>query len=1096
MSDTKSGDDKTLHVSTKKTLTIKRGGVEQSTVRQNFSHGRTKNVVVETKKRRIHKPEDTPAPAPNVAAGLKPRAPEAAPAKPATPAPAPAAAAPAPAAPAASAPQKVAPAPQPLNPGGKPKQIEFAPRPAPAPAAEAAPTPAEPVAATPAAESAPAAQAAPAPVEAKAAEVPAEAPAPASAPVEASAPAAATPAAEAPAAQAPAAAAPQEAPRAAAPTAAATPQQQRPAASTSTSGQARPGQSPSQAPAGRGGRDGYGGNRDGGNRDGGRGPRSDNRPDNRGGTNNRPGSTGRDDRRPQAATAPGQRQPRGAVLSDLSSREMDARRRALELAKQREVEARRLFQEDEARRIAEDERRRAEREESERRQAEEQARLDAEAEAKRKAEADAATRRGNKPAPTAKEAAPLSPADAEAAAQRAEKGEGRRRSIADDEEAARRSANAPRRSPRGGAPAEAAKPARPARDEGRRSGKLTLDKALTAEEGGRGRSLSSIRRRQEKFKRSQQNTPREKIIREVILPETITIQELANRMSERAVDVIKFLMKEGQMMKPGDIIEADLAELIAVEFGHTVNRVAESDVETGIFGVEDNPEKLVSRPPVVTIMGHVDHGKTSLLDAIRKTKVVSGEAGGITQHIGAYQVEQNGHLISFIDTPGHAAFTAMRARGAQATDIAVLVVAADDSVMPQTIESIHHAKAAGVPIVVAINKIDKPSADPAKVRSGLLQHEVFVESMGGEVLDVEVSAVKGTGLDKLLEAILLQAELLDLKADPTRTAEGVVIEAQLDKGRGPVATVLVQTGTLKVGDIVVTGDEWGRVRALINDKGEQLKEAPPSMPVEILGMQGTPHAGDRFAVVENESKAREISEYRQRLAREKQVAKSAGQRGSLEQMMSQLQDTGLKDFPLLIKGDVQGSIEAITGSLDAISTDEVRALIVHSGAGAITESDISLAAASNAAIIGFNVRANKQAREAAEREGIEIRYYNIIYDLVDDVKDAMSGLLSPERRETFLGNAEIREVFNITKVGKVAGCLVTEGEVERGAGVRLIRDNVVIHEGTLKTLKRFKDEVQKVISGQECGMAFERYEDIRQGDVIECFRVEHVARTL
>ncbi|WP_245308907.1 translation initiation factor IF-2 [Aurantimonas sp. 22II-16-19i] len=922
-------------------------------------------------------------------------------------------------------------------------------------------------------------------------ELPAQAPA--AAPAEASAPAAATPAAEAPAAQAPAAAAPQEAPRAAAPTPAATPQP-RPAASPSAPSQARPGQS--QAPAGRGGRDGYGGNRDGGNRDGGRGPRSDNRPDNRGGANNRPGSGGRDDRRPQAAAAPGQRQPRGAVLSDLSSREMDARRRALELAKQREVEARRLFQEDEARRIAEDERRRAEREESERRQAEEQARLEAEAEAKRKAEADAATRRGNKPAPVAKEAAPLSPADAEAAAQRAEKGEGRRRSIADDEETARRGASAPRRSPRGGAPAEAAKPARPARDEGRRSGKLTLDKALTAEEGGRGRSLSSIRRRQEKFKRSQQNQPREKIIREVILPETITIQELANRMSERSVDVIKFLMKEGQMMKPGDIIEADLAEIIASEFGHTVNRVAESDVETGIFGVEDNPEKLVSRPPVVTIMGHVDHGKTSLLDAIRHTKVVSGEAGGITQHIGAYQVEQNGHKISFIDTPGHAAFTAMRARGAQATDIAVLVVAADDSVMPQTIESIRHAKAAGVPIVVAINKIDKPGADPAKVRSGLLQHEVFVESMGGEVLDVEVSAIKGTGLDKLLEAILLQAELLDLKADPTRTAEGVVIEAQLDKGRGPVATVLVQTGTLKVGDIVVTGDEWGRVRALINDKGEQLKEAPPSLPVEILGMQGTPHAGDRFAVVENESKAREISEYRQRLAREKQVAKSAGQRGSLEQMMSQLQDTGLKDFPLLIKGDVQGSIEAITGSLDAISTDEVRALIVHSGAGAITESDISLAAASNAAIIGFNVRANKQAREAAEREGIEIRYYNIIYDLVDDVKDAMSGLLSPERRETFLGNAEIREVFNITKVGKVAGCLVTEGEVERGAGVRLIRDNVVIHEGTLKTLKRFKDEVQKVISGQECGMAFERYEDIRQGDIIECFRVEHVARTL
>ncbi|WP_425342195.1 translation initiation factor IF-2 [Jiella mangrovi] len=961
-----------------------------------------------------------------------------------------------------------------MNPGGKPKQIEFGKKPAPAaaPAAEAAATPAP---------EAPAAEAATPPVEAKATETPAAVPAPA-----AEAPVAKAPAAEAPAASAPSEAkAPADsattATAAAAPSASAAPQRTSPAAPS----QQRPRQpAPAQTPVQRG--------RDGAGRDG-RGPRSDGRPDNRNGTPNRPGA--RDDRRPgQQSGAPGQRQPRGAVLSDLSSREMDARRRALELAKQREVEARRVFQEEEARRIAEDERRRAEREEAERREAEEQARLEVEAEARRKAEADAATRRGNKPTAAAKEAVPMSPADAEAAAARAERGEGRRRSGGEEDDARRGPSRA--RGPGKGAPAETPRSTRPDRGEGRRSGKLTLDKALSSEEGSRGRSLSSIRRRQEKFKRSQQNTPREKIIREVVLPETITIQELANRMSERSVEVIKFLMKEGQMMKPGDIIDADLAELIATEFGHTVKRVSESDVEEGIFDVKDNPEHLVSRPPVVTIMGHVDHGKTSLLDAIRQTKVVSGEAGGITQHIGAYQVEQDGQKISFIDTPGHAAFTAMRARGAQATDVAVLVVAADDSVMPQTIESIHHAKAAGVPIVVAINKIDKPSADPSKVRSGLLQHEVFVESMGGEVLDVEVSALTGAGIDKLLEAILLQAELLDLKADPQRTAEGVVIEAQLDKGRGPVATVLVQTGTLKVGDIVVTGDEWGRVRALINDKGAQIKEAAPSMPVEVLGMQGTPLAGDRFAVVENEAKAREISEYRQRLSREMQVAKSAGQRGSLEQMMSQLQDTGLKEFPLLIKGDVQGSVEAIIGALDAISTDEVRATIVHSGAGAITESDIALAAASNAAIIGFNVRANKQAREASTRDGIEIRYYNIIYDLVDDVKDAMSGLLSPERRETFLGNAEIREVFNITKVGKVAGCLVTEGEVERGAGVRLIRDDVVIHEGTLKTLKRFKDEVQKVISGQECGMAFERYEDIRQGDIIECFRVEHVARSL
>ncbi len=631
-------------------------------------------------------------------------------------------------------------------------------------------------------------------------------------------------------------------------------------------------------------------------------------------------------------------------------------------------------------------------------------------------------------------------------------------------------------------------------EDDRRRGKLTLTSNL--EEEGRSRSLSAMRRRQEKFKRSQMQETREKISREVTIPETITLQELAQRMAERSVDIIKYLMKQGQMMKPGDVIDADTAQLIAEEFGHTVKRVAESDVEEGIFDVADNESAMVSRPPVVTIMGHVDHGKTSLLDAIRHANVVSGEAGGITQHIGAYQVVQNGQKITFIDTPGHAAFTAMRARGAQATDIAILVVAADDSVMPQTIESINHAKAAGVPIIVAINKIDKPAADPQKVRTALLQHEVFVESMGGEVLDVEVSAKNKINLDKLLDAVLLQAEMLDLKADPDRTAEGVVIEAQLDRGRGSVATVLIQKGTLHPGDILVAGSEWGRVRALVNDRGEHVKEAGPAMPVEILGLQGTPQAGDRFAVVANEAKAREIAEYRQRLARDKAVARQSGARGSLEQMMNQLQVSGTKEFPLVIKGDVQGSIEAITNALDKLGTDEVRARIVHSGAGGITESDVSLAEASNAAIIGFNVRANKQARNSAEQQGIEIRYYNIIYDLIDDVKAAMSGLLSPERRETFLGNAEILEVFNITKVGKVAGCRVTEGKVERGAGVRLIRDNVVIHEGKLKTLKRFKDEVAEVPSGQECGMAFENYDDIRAGDVIEAFRVEHVSRTL
>jgi translation initiation factor IF-2 len=754
----------------------------------------------------------------------------------------------------------------------------------------------------------------------------------------------------------------------------------------------------------------------------------------------------------------------GVVLTELSTEQIEARRRALEDSKVREVEERRRAADDARRRTDEEERRRREREESARRQAEEEARIQAEAESRRRAEEEARKRTPQVETPTADEA---------------------------EEE---------RRPARGGpvrrlVKPEVAKPVKTKGEEDRRRGKLTLNSALS-EEDARARSLSAMRRRQEKFKRAMHQEPREKIAREVVLPETITIQDLASRMSERAVDVVKFFMKQGQIMKPGDVIDADTAELITSEFGHTVRRVAESDIEEGLFNVADKPEDMEPRPPVVTIMGHVDHGKTSLLDAIRNANVVAGEAGGITQHIGAYQVEKNGQKITFIDTPGHAAFTAMRARGAQATDIAVLVVAADDSVMPQTVESINHAKAAGVPIIVAINKIDKPAANAQKVRTELLRHEVVVESMGGETLDVEVSATKGTNLDRLLEAILLQAEVLDLKANPNRAAEGIVIEAKLDKGRGPVATVLIKTGSLMPGDIIVAGNEWGRVRALVNDRGEHIEEALPSMPVEILGLQGTPLAGDRFAVVNTEARAREITEYRQRLAREKAVAKHVGQRGSLEQMMSQLQNAGMKEFTLLIKGDVQGSIEAIVNALEKLGTEEVRARIVHAGAGAITESDVSLAETSGAAIIGFNVRANAQARDAAERAGIEIRYYNIIYNLVDDVKAAMSGLLSPERRETFLGNAEILEVFNISKTGKVAGCRVTEGKVERGAGVRLIRDHVVIHEGKLKTLKRFKDEVTEVPAGQECGMAFENYEDMRQGDVIEAFRVEMVTRTL
>ncbi|MEH3126759.1 translation initiation factor IF-2 [Agrobacterium cavarae] len=809
--------------------------------------------------------------------------------------------------------------------------------------------------------------------------------------------------------------------------------------------------------------------------------------------------------RPQPSAQPRQQdRPRGNVLHDLSAGEMEARRRALMEAQARDVVEAKQRAEDEARRKVEEERRLvAEKEEAVRRAAEEAAAAKAaENEAPARAEQPAApttttaqpVRRDVRPQSTRPSPVAAAPAPAPEMPGRGVPGVRRTEKDDEDDRGARRTGMPMR----GKAPAPA--PAKPAArlktEEERRRGKLTVTSNLDEEGAQRGRSLASMRRRQEKFRRSQMQETREKITREVILPETITIQELSQRMSERAVDVIKYLMKEGQMMKPGDVIDADLAELIAGEFGHTVKRVSESDIEEGIFNVADVAGDMVSRPPVVTIMGHVDHGKTSLLDAIRQANVVAGEAGGITQHIGAYQVEQNGQKITFIDTPGHAAFTAMRARGAQATDIAILVVAADDSVMPQTIESINHAKAAGVPIIVAINKIDKHEANPEKVRQQLLQHEVFVESMGGEVLDVEVSAKKKLGLDKLLEAILLQSEILDLKADPTRTAEGTVIEAELDRGRGAVATVLVQKGTLRPGQIIVAGDQWGRVRALVNDKGEHVKEAGPAMPVEILGLSGTPSAGDRFAVVESESRAREISEYRQRLARDKAVARQTGQRGSLEQMMSQLQTSGMKEFPLVIKADVQGSVEAIIASLDKLGTDEVRARIVHSGAGAITESDVSLAEASNAAIIGFNVRANAQARTASERAGIEIRYYNIIYDLVDDVKAAMSGLLSPERRETFLGNAEILEVFNITKVGKVAGCRVVEGKVERGAGVRLVRDNVVIHEGKLKTLKRFKDEVSEVPVGQECGMAFENYEDIRAGDTIECFRVEHITRTL
>jgi translation initiation factor IF-2 len=786
-------------------------------------------------------------------------------------------------------------------------------------------------------------------------------------------------------------------------------------------------------------------------------------------------------------SAPAPRSGSGVVLRALTEEEREARARALVDAKSREEDDRRRAEIDAKARNEREEREHAERAAADARKREEEERLAREAESKRKSEEEA---RRRLPGDAAGVAAPRSSVGAAAPGSA-----GARPPIRTEGETA-----AVRRPPVrtiGGFTPPA--PPRPTPSRGgamKDRGRLTVSTATAGTDEERTRSVASFKRRQQRLFRGQVEQ-KEKVLREVILPETITIQELANRMSERAVDVIRLLMKQGEMHKINDVVDADTAQLVAEEMGHTVKRVAESDVEEGLFDTPDVDVDLTARPPVVTIMGHVDHGKTSLLDAIRQANVVSGEAGGITQHIGAYQVTApNGHAITFIDTPGHAAFTAMRARGAKVTDIVVLVVAADDGVMPQTIEAINHARAAHVPLIVAINKIDKPDAKPERVRTELLQYEVQVESMGGETLEVEVSAKQQTNLDKLLELIALQSEVLDLKANADRAAEGTVIEARLDRGRGPVATMLVQRGTLHVGDIVVAGTQWGRVRALLDDKGAARPEAGPSFPVEILGFSGTPEAGDRVAVVESEARAREIAEYRERMKRDKIAARGGSARGSLSDMMSQLKTAGRKEFPLVIKGDVQGSVEAIAAALEKLGTEEVGARIVHAGVGGISESDISLAEASNAAVIGFNVRAHKEARDAAERAGIEIRYYNIIYNLVDDVKGAMSGLLAPTLRETLLGNAAILEVFDISKVGKVAGCRVTDGNVERGANVRLIRDNVVVHEGKLSTLKRFKDEVKEVAAGQECGMAFENYQDMRAGDVIECYRVEEIKRTL
>ncbi|MDO9411921.1 MAG: translation initiation factor IF-2 [Pseudolabrys sp.] len=778
-----------------------------------------------------------------------------------------------------------------------------------------------------------------------------------------------------------------------------------------------------------------------------------------------------------AAPAPAPKPPEpksGVVLRTLTEEERNARAHALADSKVREAEERKIAEEEARRRSSKEGIEQAEREAAEARKREEDARHKLEEETKRKA-VEVAKKRA------AAEEEAKKPVVA-----------GRPKLEAEEDES--------RVSRRPGAPGAArpatARPTAPRAAPPKERGRLTLVTALRADEV-RERSVASFRRRTQRLKGHSSNEPKEKLVREVTIPEAITIADLANRMSERAVDVIRLMMQQGQMVTINDVIDADTAQIIAEEMGHTVRRVAEADVEEGLFDVADSAESMTPRAPVVTVMGHVDHGKTSLLDTIRAADVVSGEAGGITQHIGAYQVTSpGGAKITFIDTPGHAAFTAMRARGAKVTDIVVLVVAADDGVMPQTVEAIHHAKAAKVPIIVAINKIDKPDSKPDRVRTELLQHEIQVESLGGDVVDVEVSATKKLNIDKLLEMLGLQAEILDLKANATRPAEGTVIEAKLDRGRGPVATVLVQRGTLKVGDLVVAGAEWGRVRALVSDTGVTITTAGPSTPVEVLGFSGTPDAGDRLAVVENEARAREVTDYRARQKREKSSTRTTGMRGSLEQMMAQAKTSGRKEFPLVIKADVQGSLEAINGALDKLGTDEVTARVLHDGVGGISESDVTLAEASGVPIIAFNVRANKEARESAERNGIEIRYYNIIYDLVDDVKKAMSGLLPPTIRETMLGNAQILEVFKVSKVGNIAGCRVTDGNVERGASVRLIRDNVVVHEGKLSQLKRFKDDVKEVSSGMECGMAFENYQDMRAGDVIECYRVETIQRSL
>lgn len=784
-----------------------------------------------------------------------------------------------------------------------------------------------------------------------------------------------------------------------------------------------------------------------------------------------------------------------AVAKDLSHLTQDERAKRIKVleAAKLEDEQRKLQEAEEKRLQAEEDLRRAAEEEEARQRAEEEAKRLAEEEAKRVADAPPAPANqvaeeapAAKAAPTAK---PSAPANAKEPA-KADEAPSRKGGIKLEEDLGgriKRKTTAP-------APKT---PSRREADQRRRHGKLTISQALEGREG-RQRSLASVKRQREKMKALERGGSAQlphKVIREVVVPETITVQELANRMAERGVEVVKTLMKLGVMATINQTIDADTAELVTEEFGHKIKRVTAADVEIGMRGDEDDEGSLQARPPVVTIMGHVDHGKTSLLDAMRSTDVAGREAGGITQHIGAYQVTvESGDKVTFIDTPGHAAFTEMRSRGANVTDIVVLVVAADDGIMEQTVEAINHAKAAEVPIIVAINKIDRPDSDPNRVKTELLQHELVVEDMGGDILAIEVSAKERTNLDKLIEAILLQSELLELTANPHRSAQGVVIEAKLERGRGPVATVLVQRGTLKIGDIFVSGSEWGRVRAMINEHGKSIEEAGPAIPVEVLGLNGAPLAGDDFIVVEHEARAREIAEFRGQTKREKEMAASG--RGTLEQMLDRIKEGEASELPVVIKSDVQGSLEAIVSSLEKLGTDEVKARILHAGVGGINESDTTLARSTGAMIIAFNVRANPQAREMARRDGVDIRYYSIIYNVVDDIKAAMSGMLSPLQRENFLGYAEIREVFSNSKVGKVAGCMITEGIVKRGAKVRLLRDSVVIHDGTLKTLRRFKDEVKEVRDGYECGMAFENYTDIQVKDQIECYEVEEIAREL